>query len=65
MDDSVAGRAPRTGDEMPQAVTVWFREWTARLSQPSVVLLMDGDHVVVREEGELIASGFLTRGIRS
>jgi hypothetical protein len=32
-------------------------EWAARLSRPSVEVLMLGDHVVVREDGELVAAG--------
>jgi hypothetical protein len=36
-----------------------FQEWAAMLSQPSVVLLVEDDHVVVEEDGELIASGSL------
>jgi hypothetical protein len=34
-------------------------EWSAKLSQPSVELKMQGDHVIVQQDGELIASGFL------
>ena len=36
-----------------------LREWSAKLSQPSVELKMQGDHVIVQQDGELIASGFL------
>ena len=44
---------------MPQALGA-FREWAARLSQPSVTLLIHDDHVVVQDDGEVVASGFLT-----
>jgi hypothetical protein len=37
-----------------------LQEWAAMLSQPSVELLMRDDHVVVEEDGELIASGSLS-----
>jgi hypothetical protein len=36
-----------------------FQQWAAKLSQPSVELLMQDDHVVIEEDGELIASGAL------
>jgi hypothetical protein len=36
-----------------------LREWAAKLSHPSVELLVQGEHVIVREDGELIASGSL------
>jgi hypothetical protein len=36
-----------------------LREWSAKLSQPSVELTMQGDHVIVQQDGKLIASGFL------
>jgi hypothetical protein len=38
-----------------------LQEWAAMLSQPSVELLVQDDHVVVEEDGELIASGLLSR----
>jgi hypothetical protein len=34
-----------------------LRAWAARLSHPSVELLVHGDHVILQEHGELIASG--------
>ena len=34
-----------------------LREWAARLSHPSVELLIQGDYVILQEHGELIASG--------
>ena len=46
---------------MPQEFTLSFREWAAKLSQPSVELLVDDDHVAVEQDGEVIASGFLSR----
>jgi hypothetical protein len=36
-----------------------FEEWAARLSRPSVELLVQADHVALEEDGELIASGSL------
>jgi hypothetical protein len=44
---------------MPQAVVVSFRQWAAKLSQPSVALLVEDDHVIVQEDAEVIGSGFL------
>ena len=44
---------------MPQAVVVSFRQWAAKLSQPSVALLVADDHVIVQEDAEVIGSGFL------
>jgi hypothetical protein len=44
---------------MRQESTATVREWAARLSHPSVELLVLDDHVVVQEDGELIASGRL------
>jgi hypothetical protein len=38
-----------------------FREWAAKLSQPSVELWMQDNHVTLEEDGELIASGSLSR----
>jgi hypothetical protein len=38
-----------------------FKEWAAKLSQPSVALLVQDDHVAIQEDGELIASGSLSR----
>jgi hypothetical protein len=42
---------------MQKESTASLREWAARLSHPSVELLVQGDHVLVQEHGELIASG--------
>jgi hypothetical protein len=42
---------------MEEASTASLREWAAKLSHPSVELLVQGDHVIVQERGELIASG--------
>jgi hypothetical protein len=39
--------------------TASVREWAAKLSHPSVELLVLDDHVVVQEDGELVASGRL------
>jgi hypothetical protein len=36
-----------------------FRTWAAKLSQPSVLLLVRDDHIIVQEDGELLASGVL------
>ena len=36
-----------------------FKEWAAKLSQPSVELRVQDDHVTLEEDGELIASGSL------
>jgi hypothetical protein len=36
-----------------------FQQWAAKLSQPSVELKVQDDHVVLEEDGELIASGAL------
>jgi hypothetical protein len=44
---------------MRQESAATVREWAARLSHPSVELLVLDDHVVVQEDGELIASGRL------
>ena len=38
-----------------------FQQWAAKLSQPSVELRVQDDHVVLEEDGELIASGALSR----
>jgi hypothetical protein len=46
---------------MAQEFTLSFQEWAAKLSQPSVKLLVEDDHVAVEEDGELIASGLLSR----
>ena len=46
---------------MPREFTLSFREWAAKLSQPSVELLVDDDHVAIEQDGEVIASGFLSR----
>jgi hypothetical protein len=51
------GRMAERGMQ-PQAI-VSVRRWAARLSHPSVQLLVQGDHVVVQRDGELIASGSL------
>jgi hypothetical protein len=37
-----------------------FEEWAAKLSQPSVELRVQDDHVTLEEDGELIASGSLS-----
>ena len=44
---------------MPQATVAAFRVWAAKLSQPSVALLVEDDHVVIQDDTEVIASGFL------
>jgi hypothetical protein len=36
-----------------------LRGWAAKLSLPFVEVLMLDDHVMVQQEGELVASGFL------
>jgi hypothetical protein len=38
-----------------------FQQWAAKLSQPTVELRVRDDHVVLEEDGELIASGALSR----
>jgi hypothetical protein len=38
-----------------------LKEWAAKLSQPSVELWVQDDHVTLEEDGELIASGSLSR----
>ena len=38
-----------------------FQRWAAKLSHPSVELWVQGDHVVIEEDGELLASGALSR----
>jgi hypothetical protein len=45
-----------------QDVIALVRQWAARLSHPSVELLVHDDHVIVQEDGELIASGSLLSG---
>jgi hypothetical protein len=42
---------------MPQDSSLSSQEWAAKLSQPSVELLVDDDHVAIQQDGELIASG--------
>src|SRR5918999_4264041 len=37
-----------------------FNEWAAKLSQPSVELRVQDDHVTLEKDGELIASGSLS-----
>ena len=54
MDDRV-----RSGRRLPAGS---FRMWAAKLSQPSVLLLVRDDHIIVQEDGELLASGFLLGG---
>jgi hypothetical protein len=44
---------------MPPAIVVSFRQWAAKLSQPSVALLVEDDHIIIQQESELIASGSL------
>jgi hypothetical protein len=39
-----------------------LRAWAARLSHPAVELLIHGDHVILQEHGELIASGSVFPG---
>ena len=39
-----------------------LREWAAKLSLPFVEVLMLNDHVIVQQEEELVASGFLLPG---
>jgi hypothetical protein len=38
-----------------------FQRWAAKLSHPSVELWVQDDHVVIEEDGELLASGALSR----
>jgi hypothetical protein len=38
-----------------------FQRWAAKLSHPSVELWVQGDHVAIEEDGELLASGALSR----
>ena len=40
-----------------------FQQWAAKLSQPSVERWVQDDHVVLKEDGELIATGALSREI--
>jgi hypothetical protein len=43
------------------SVDTWsFKEWAAKLSQPSVELRVQDDHVTLEEDGDLIASGLLS-----
>lgn len=44
---------------MRQEFMASVREWAAKLSRPSVELLVQDDHVIVRQDGELLASGSL------
>jgi hypothetical protein len=46
---------------MPQVFHPVIPEWAAKLSQPSVELLVDDDHVAIEPDGEVIASGLLSR----
>jgi hypothetical protein len=48
---------PDLGSE--PAVATFLRRWAAMLSLPSVEVLARGDHLVVREAGELVAAGSL------
>jgi hypothetical protein len=50
---------PGSGDEQRQAPAPPVQDWAARLSHPSVEVLVLGDHIVVQGSGELIASGSL------
>lgn len=45
--------------ETGQGPTLPMREWAARLSHPNVEVVVLDDHVIVQEDGELIASGCL------
>jgi hypothetical protein len=47
---------------MQQDAIASVRHWAAKLSHPSVELLVHDDHVIVQEDGELIASGCLLSG---
>jgi hypothetical protein len=47
---------------MQQEAIASVRLWAAKLSHPSVELLVHDDHVIVQEDGELIASGRLLSG---
>jgi hypothetical protein len=44
---------------MEQESTAYVREWAARLSHARVEVLVLDDHVIVQEDGELVASGSL------
>jgi hypothetical protein len=57
----IAGSAAAGGPVGP--APAWERRWAAKLSHPSVELLMQGDHVIVQEDGELIASGSLASSV--
>jgi hypothetical protein len=57
MDDHVSSRSRLT-----PAVARSFRTWAAKLSQPSVLLLVRDDHIIIQEDGELLASGVLLGG---
>ena len=46
---------PATGGAGP------FHRWAAKLSHPSVELWVQDDHVVIEADGELLASGALSR----
>lgn len=53
------GRLLLRGDLGAQEPAVYLRRWSAWLSLPSTEVLMRHDHVVLQEDGELVASGFL------
>jgi hypothetical protein len=57
--NSHASRRAERG--MPQESHPVIPEWAAKLSQPSVELLVDDDHVAIEPDGEVIASGLLSR----
>jgi hypothetical protein len=52
-------RPGRTPD--PTAVE-FLRRWAATLSFPSVEVFLLGDHLLVRDSGELVASGSVLAG---
>jgi hypothetical protein len=53
----------RRGEIIAQQESVAsLRGWAAKLSFPFVEVLMLDDHVIVQQEDELVASGFLLAG---
>jgi hypothetical protein len=41
----------------PQLVTPTLQRWVSTLSSPSVEVLILGDHLMICEDGELVAAG--------
>jgi hypothetical protein len=56
--DPDGGMAWRSGrSEAPRPATPTLRSWASKLSSPWVEVLVLGDHVIVCEDGELVAAG--------